>query len=58
MGKNKMYANKRYLVGKDAEELIEASRKSSDEQLYQVISQNVLNREGQRPRLEKAKVAA
>jgi NAD(P)-dependent dehydrogenase (short-subunit alcohol dehydrogenase family) len=44
----------RYLVGKDAEELIDASRKLSEEDFFRIVGQNVLNREGQEPRQKKA----
>jgi short-subunit dehydrogenase len=48
----------RYLVGKDAEELIEARRKLSDEQLFQMVAQNILKREGQSPPQNRGQVAA
>jgi hypothetical protein len=34
----------RYFVGKDAEEFIEASRKLSEEELFQTVSRNILKR--------------
>jgi hypothetical protein len=34
----------RYSVGKDAEELIEASKKFSEAELFQTISRNILKR--------------
>lgn len=37
----------RYIVGKDAEELIELRRKSSDEELFWIIGQSVLKKEEQ-----------
>lgn len=36
----------RYIVGKDAEEIIEASRKLPEQELFQNISQNILKRGG------------
>jgi hypothetical protein len=36
----------RYIVGKDAEEIIEASRKLPERELFQIISQNILKRRG------------
>lgn len=48
----------RYLVGKDAEEFIEASRKLPEEDLFRKVAQNVINIEGQQPRQEKTNVAA
>jgi len=37
----------RYIVGKDAEELIELRRKSSDEELFWIIGQSILKKEEQ-----------
>jgi NAD(P)-dependent dehydrogenase (short-subunit alcohol dehydrogenase family) len=37
----------RYIVGKDAEELIELRRKSSDEELFRIVGQNILKKEEQ-----------
>jgi short-subunit dehydrogenase len=34
----------RYIVGKDAEEIIEASRKLPEQELFQTISQNIFKR--------------
>jgi hypothetical protein len=34
----------RYIVGKDAEEIIEPSRKLPEQELFQTISQNILKR--------------
>ena len=42
-----------YTVGKDAEELIEASSNLSEEDFYRTIAQSVLKKEGQQPRQEK-----
>ena len=36
----------RYIVGKDAEEIIEASRKLPEQELFQKISQNILKGRG------------
>ncbi len=36
----------RYIVGKDAEEIIEASRKLPEQELFKTISQNILKRRG------------
>jgi hypothetical protein len=35
-------------VGKDAEEIIEASKKLPEQELFQTISQNILKRRGRR----------
>jgi NAD(P)-dependent dehydrogenase (short-subunit alcohol dehydrogenase family) len=50
----------RYLVGKDAEELIEARRKFSDEELSQIVAQNILGKkeEEQAPPQNRGQVAA
>jgi NAD(P)-dependent dehydrogenase (short-subunit alcohol dehydrogenase family) len=37
----------RYIVGKDAEELIELRRQSSDEELFRIVGQNILKEGGQ-----------
>ena len=37
----------RYVVGKDAEELIELRRKSSDEDLFRIVGQSILKKEEQ-----------
>lgn len=37
----------RYIVGKDAEELIELRRKSSDEELFWMVGQNIIKKEEQ-----------
>ena len=37
----------RYIVGKDAEELIELRRKSSDEEFFRIVGQNILKKEEQ-----------
>jgi NAD(P)-dependent dehydrogenase (short-subunit alcohol dehydrogenase family) len=37
----------RYIVGKDAEELIELRRKSSDEEFFHMVGQNILKKEEQ-----------
>lgn len=37
----------RYIVGKDAEELIELRRKSSDEGFFRILGQNILKKEEQ-----------
>jgi hypothetical protein len=44
-------------VGKDAQELIEASSNLAEEDSYRIIAQNVLKKEGQQPRQEKAELA-
>ena len=36
----------RYIVGNDAQEIIEASRKLPEQELFQTISQNILKRRG------------
>jgi NAD(P)-dependent dehydrogenase (short-subunit alcohol dehydrogenase family) len=36
----------RYIVGKDAEEIIEASKKLPEQELFQTISQSILKRRG------------
>jgi hypothetical protein len=58
MVNNKMSINKRYFVGKDAEELIEASRKLSDEELFMMVAQNILKREEQSLPRNRGQVAA
>src|SRR5438132_107606 len=47
----------RYIVGKDAKELIELRRKSSDKDFFHMVGQNILKKEGQQPRQEKAELA-
>src|SRR5712691_203441 len=37
----------RYIVGKDAEELIELRRKTSDEEFFRIVGQNILKKEEQ-----------
>jgi hypothetical protein len=37
----------RYIVGKDAEELIELRRRSSDEEFFRIVRQNILKKEEQ-----------
>ena len=37
----------RYIVGKDAEELIELRRKSSDKDFFHMVGQNILKKEEQ-----------
>jgi hypothetical protein len=37
----------RYIVGKDAEELIELRKKSSDEEFFRIVGQNILKKEEQ-----------
>ena len=37
----------RYIVGKDAEELIELRRKSSDEELFWIVGQSIFKKEEQ-----------
>jgi Glu-tRNA(Gln) amidotransferase subunit E-like FAD-binding protein len=54
---NNLKPKLRYTVGKDAEELIEASRNLSEEHFYRIIAQNVLKKERQQPRQEKAELA-
>jgi hypothetical protein len=44
-------------VGNDAQELIEASSNLSKEDFYRIIAQNILKKEGQQPRQEKAELA-
>ena len=48
----------RYIVGKDAEELIEFRRKSSDEEFFQIIGQNIVKKEEQEFPQNRNQVAA
>jgi uncharacterized membrane protein len=49
---NNLKIKLRHTVGKDAEELIEASNNLSED-FYRTIAQSVLKKEGQQPRQEK-----
>jgi NAD(P)-dependent dehydrogenase (short-subunit alcohol dehydrogenase family) len=48
----------RYIVGKDAEELMELRRKSSDEELFWIVGQNILKKEDQVFAQNRSQVAA
>ena len=48
----------RYIVGKDAEELIELRRKSSDEELFWIVGQSILKKEEQLFLQTRGRVAA
>ena len=48
----------RYIVGKDAEELIEFRRKSSDEEFFQIVGQNIIKKEEQEFPQNRRQVAA
>ena len=48
----------RYIVGKDAEELIELRRKSSDEELFWIVGQSIVKKEEQVFAQNRGQVAA
>ena len=48
----------RYIVGKDAEELIELRRKTSDEEFFRIVGQNILKKEEQEFPQNRSQVAA
>jgi NAD(P)-dependent dehydrogenase (short-subunit alcohol dehydrogenase family) len=48
----------RYIVGKDAEELIELRRKTSDEEFFHIVGQNILKKEEQEFPQNRSQVAA